>query len=108
MNMRIYSPWKKFMNIWTNEYIRLNILEYIRISEYLSHTALAEAFFALGAKKELIILFWPIFGFFWSPVITLVTFSSNISNNNNKTTKSKKKKFKNSKKFKKSKNSKKT
>ena len=38
INIRIYSPWKKLTNIWTNEYIRLNILEYIRISEYLSHT----------------------------------------------------------------------
>ena len=58
----------------------------------------AEAFFALLAKKELIILFWPIFGIFWSPVITLVTFSSNISNNNKK----KSKKFqKNSNNFKK-------
>ena len=51
----------------------------------------AEAFFALRAKKELIILFWPIFGIFWSPVITLVTFSSNISNNNNKNNKIKEK-----------------
>ena len=48
----------------------------------------AEAFLALRAKKELIILFLPIFGIFWSPVITLVTFSSNIGNNNKKTTKS--------------------
>ena len=40
----------------------------------------AEAFFALRAKKELIVLFGPIFGNFWCPVVTLVTFSSNISN----------------------------
>ena len=38
MNIRIYSPWKKLTNIWTNEYICLNIFEYILISEYLSHT----------------------------------------------------------------------
>ena len=38
----------------------------------------AEAFFALRAKKELIILFWPIFGNFWCPVVTVVTFSSNL------------------------------
>ena len=25
-------------------------------------------------------LFWPIFGIFWCPVVTLVTFSSNLSN----------------------------
>ena len=37
----------------------------------------AEAFFALRARKE---LFWPIFGIFWCPVVTLVTFSSNLSN----------------------------
>ena len=40
----------------------------------------AEAFFALRAKKELIMLFWPIFGDFWCPVVTVVTFSSNLSN----------------------------
>ena len=40
----------------------------------------AEVFFALRAKKELIMLFWPIFGFFWCPVVTLVTFSSNLKN----------------------------
>ena len=40
----------------------------------------AEALFALWAKKELIILFWPIFGNFWCPVVTLVTFSSNLRN----------------------------
>ena len=39
---------------------------------------MAEAFFALRAKKELIMLFWPIFGNFWCPVVTLVTFSSNL------------------------------
>ena len=31
-------------------------------------------------KRELIMLFWPIFGNFWCRVVTLVTFSSNISN----------------------------
>ena len=31
MNIQIYSPWKKFTNIWTNEYIRLNIFEYPNI-----------------------------------------------------------------------------
>ena len=40
----------------------------------------AEAFFALWAKKEIIMLFWPSFGHFWCPVVTLVTFSSNLSN----------------------------
>ena len=33
-----------------------------------------------GQKRELIILFWPILGLFWSPVVTLVTFSSILSN----------------------------
>ena len=33
-------------------------------------------FFALLAKKELIMLFWPIFGDFWCPVVTLVSFIS--------------------------------
>ena len=37
-------------------------------------------FFALRAKKKLIMLFWPIFCNFWCPVVTLVTFSSNLSN----------------------------
>ena len=41
---------------------------------------LTEAFFAIWAKKELIMLFWPIFGHFWRPVVTLVTFSSKLSN----------------------------
>ena len=53
----------------------------------------AEAFFALRAKRELIMLFWPIFGNFWCPVVTLITFSSNISNferNHKKNKKSKK------------------
>ena len=40
----------------------------------------AEAFLALRAKKELITLFWPIFGIFWCPVVTLVTFSGPLSN----------------------------
>ena len=44
------------------------------------HQPLADAFFALLAKKELIMLFWPIFGNFWCPVVTLVTFSSNLGN----------------------------
>ena len=50
----------------------------------------AEAFFALRAKKELIMLFWPIFGNFWCPVVTLVNFSSNISNFERNTKKTKK------------------
>ena len=32
----------------------------------------------LRAKKELIMLFWPIFGISCCPVVTLVTFSSNL------------------------------
>ena len=50
------------------------------------------AFFALRAKKELSMLFWPIFGNFLCPVVTLVTFSSYLSNferNCKKTKKSK-------------------
>ena len=38
------------------------------------------AFFALRAKKKLIMLFKPILGHFWCPVVTLVAFSSNVSN----------------------------
>ena len=38
------------------------------------------AFFALREKKGLIMLFRPIFGNFLCPVVTLVTFSSNLSN----------------------------
>ena len=37
-------------------------------------------FFALREKKELFMLFWPIFGDFWCPVVPVVTFSSNLSN----------------------------
>ena len=39
---------------------------------------LAEAFFALRAKKG---LFYAVLAHFWCPVVTMVTFSSNISNN---------------------------
>ena len=42
--------------------------------------ASAEAFFALQAKKELIMRFWAIFGNFWCLVVTLVIFSSNLCN----------------------------
>ena len=37
-------------------------------------------FFAFRAKNDLIMLLWPIFGFFWCPVVTLVTLSSNLKN----------------------------
>jgi hypothetical protein len=37
-------------------------------------------FFALRAKKELFMLFWPIFGNFWCLVVIVVTFSGNLSN----------------------------
>ena len=37
-------------------------------------------FFALQAKKGLFMLFWAVFGDFWCPVVTVVTFSSNLSN----------------------------
>ena len=57
---------------------------YIKLLKLLEDTARyaasAEAFFALRGKKTLIMLFWPIFGDFWFPVVTLVTFSSNLSN----------------------------
>ena len=48
---------------------------------------LAKAFLALRAKKDLILLFWPIFGHFWFLVVTLVTFSSNFVRNHYKTPK---------------------
>ena len=35
-------------------------------------------FLPFGQKIELIMLFWPIFGNFWWPVVTMVTFSSNL------------------------------
>ena len=41
---------------------------------------LAEGFFALLSKEEISMMFWPIFVIFWCPVVTMVTFSSNISN----------------------------
>ena len=71
----------------------------------------AEAFFALQAKKELIInLFWPIFGNYWGPVVTWVTFSNNLSNfeRNPKKSKNAKKNPKISKNFNKSKTPKKS
>ena len=66
----------------------------------------AQAFLALRTKKDLIMLFWPIFGNFWCPVVTLVTFSSNFGNfernpeKNKKIQRKLKKIKKNSKKFK--------
>ena len=42
------------------------------------------------AKKELIMLFWPIFGDFWCPVVTVVIFSSNLSKFERNPTKPKK------------------
>ena len=45
---------------------------------------LAEGFFALRAKKNLITLFWPIIGHFWCPVVTLLTLSSNLKDRHNK------------------------
>ena len=33
-----------------------------------------------GKKKSFFLLFWPIFGNFWCPVVTVVTFSYNLSN----------------------------
>ena len=36
-------------------------------------------FLPFGQKKNLIMLFWPIFGNFSCPVVTLVTFSSNLT-----------------------------
>ena len=38
------------------------------------------AFFVLRAKREPIMLFWPILGNFLCPVESLVTFNSNLSN----------------------------
>ena len=46
-------------------------------------------FLPFGQKKELFMLFWPIFSNFWCPVVTMVKFSSNLINL--KETKTKKK-----------------
>ena len=40
----------------------------------------AKAFFGPLGKKEVIKLFWPIFGNSWCTVVTMVTFSSNLTN----------------------------
>ena len=40
---------------------------------------LAKAFFALRPKKQLIKMFWPVFGDFWCSVVNFETFSSNLS-----------------------------
>ena len=37
-------------------------------------------FLPFGQKKTFFMLFWPIFGNFWCPVVTMVTFSSNLIN----------------------------
>ena len=52
-------------------------------------------FLPLGPKKELFMLFWPIFGDFRCPVVTVVTFSSNLSNLKKKPKKKTKKSKKN-------------
>ena len=41
---------------------------------------LPEAFFALWAKKVLIMLFWPILGHFWCSVLTLLTECLSVPN----------------------------
>ena len=41
---------------------------------------LAECFFCPSGKKDLIMLSWQILGHFWCPVVTMVTFSSNLTN----------------------------
>ena len=38
----------------------------------------SRTFIALWTKKELIMLFWPILGYFMCPVVTLVTFNSRL------------------------------
>ena len=43
----------------------------------------AEAFFALRARNELFMLFWPIYGDFWCPVVTVVTLSGKPKNQKN-------------------------
>ena len=52
-------------------------------------------FCPLGKKKAFFMLFWPIYGNFWCPVVTVVTFSSNLSNfeRNQKNKKNPKKKI---------------
>ena len=42
--------------------------------------ASVKAFFAQREKTDLVMLFWTILGHFWYPVVTLVTFSSNLGN----------------------------
>ena len=65
-----------------------------------------KAFFCPSGKKELFMLFWPIFVIFWCQVVTLVTYSSNHSNfeRNPKKPKKSQKKPKKSKNSKNSKN----
>ena len=62
----IYCLW--FMILWRLE----DTARYMGLLQ-----APAEGF---GRGFLLIMLFWPIFGNFWCPVVTLVTFSSNLSN----------------------------
>ena len=37
-------------------------------------------FLPFGQKRELVMLFWPMLDHFWYPLVTLVTFSINLSN----------------------------
>ena len=54
------------------------IKEYLLLLEDTANYA--GLFLAHWVKIELSMLFWPILGLLWCPVITLVTFSSNLSN----------------------------
>ena len=83
----------KKKNSWNT--LNLNFNVYNKLEDTARYVGLllapAEGF-GLRAKKDVIMLFWPIFGNCWCPVATLVTFSSNISNferNPKKTKKSK-------------------
>ena len=52
---------------------------------------LGRGFFLPFGQKKIIMLFWPTLGNFWCPVVTLETFSSNLSNFEKNSENSKKK-----------------
>ena len=68
--------------VFSNNQVVELILRQIKLHMILEDTARYAGLLlapAEGFGLWLIMLFWPIFGNFWCPVVTLVTFSSNLS-----------------------------
>ena len=66
------------LSFYHNQKIRPATRAYFQLLRRAS--AFGRGFFYPSGKKELFMLFCPIFGDFWCSVVTVVTFSSNLNN----------------------------